>query len=173
MDSVTKDLLDALKDAEVALTHFEKVLHVRVNPGGLEKMRAAIARAEEALASPRPDADGWIPWVATADSQCPVGGNVLVEARLATGYFERAKYADKLMWKHVGDLSIIAYKIIEKAVNPAEVSADTLEQARAEEREAWPELTWVIQWLEAGCDPKDAAKELRLIHGKILAKEPK
>lgn len=55
-EPVNTQLLDALKDAEVALTHFEKVLHVRVNPGGLEKMRAAIARAEAALAAPQSDA---------------------------------------------------------------------------------------------------------------------
>ena len=32
----------------------------------------------------------------------------------------------------------------------------------AAEREAFPNLTAVINWLENGCDPKEAAKELRL-----------
>jgi hypothetical protein len=30
------------------------------------------------------------------------------------------------------------------------------------EREAFPDLDPVIAWLENGCDPKEAAKELRL-----------
>jgi hypothetical protein len=34
------------------------------------------------------------------------------------------------------------------------------EQLRAE-RKAWPNLQPVIEWLENGCDPKEAAKELR------------
>lgn len=57
------------------------------------------------------------------------------------------------------------------AVDPrvSEAAARLVEQARAEEREAWPDLTCVIQWLEAGCDPKDAAKELRILQGKICA----
>lgn len=48
-----------------------------------------------------------------------------------------------------------------------------LEQARAEERSSWPDLTCVIQWLEAGCDPKDAAKELRLYQAAIRARGQK
>ena len=30
------------------------------------------------------------------------------------------------------------------------------------EREAWPNLECVASWLEGGCDPQEAAKELRL-----------
>lgn len=47
---------------------------------------------------------------------------------------------------------------------------DALEQARAEEREAWPDLTCVIRWLEAGHNPKEAAKALRLLQEKIRAR---
>ena len=43
------------------------------------------ARAEAALAEPQPDADGWIPWAATATSQCPVGQDTWVAVRLANG----------------------------------------------------------------------------------------
>lgn len=57
------------------------------------------------------------------------------------------------------------------AVDPrvSEAAAKLVEQTLAKEREAWPDLTCVIQWLEAGCDPKDAAKELRILQGKICA----
>ena len=41
----------------------------------------------------------------------------------------------------------------------------------AAEREAFPDLTAVINWLENGCDPKEAAKELRLYAAAIRARE--
>ena len=40
----------------------------------------------------------------------------------------------------------------------------------AAEREAFPNLTAVINWLENGCDPKEAAKELRLYAAAIRAR---
>ena len=40
----------------------------------------------------------------------------------------------------------------------------------AAEREAFPDLTSVINWLENGCDPKEAAKELRLYAAAIRAR---
>ena len=40
----------------------------------------------------------------------------------------------------------------------------------AAEREAFPDLTAVINWLENGCDPKEAAKELRLYAAAIRAR---
>lgn len=61
------------------------------------------------------DENGWRPWKATADSVCPVAADTRVEARLATGYYERTKRADELMWRQCGDLSIIAYKVVEEA----------------------------------------------------------
>ena len=42
--------------------------------------------------------------------------------------------------------------------------------AAAAEREAFPDLTAVINWLENGCDPKEAAKELRLYAAAIRAR---
>jgi len=38
------------------------------------------------------------------------------------------------------------------------------------EREQWPNLNPVIQWLENGCDPKEAAKELRHYAAAIRAR---
>lgn len=38
------------------------------------------------------------------------------------------------------------------------------------ERDAWPNLQPVIDWLENGCDPKEAAKELRLHSDAIRAR---
>ena len=40
----------------------------------------------------------------------------------------------------------------------------------AAKREAFPDLTSVINWLENGCDPKEAAKELRLYAAAIRAR---
>ena len=78
MDEITKELLDALKDAEEALSHVENNLHVCVNPPTLGRMREAIAKAEAALAAPQPDADGWIPW---AGSPMPGGTQHFVRFR--------------------------------------------------------------------------------------------
>ncbi len=78
MNEITKELLDALRDAEEALSHVENNLHVRVNPPTLGRMREAIAKAEAALAAPQPDADGWIPW---AGSPMPGGTQHFVRFR--------------------------------------------------------------------------------------------
>jgi hypothetical protein len=40
----------------------------------------------------------------------------------------------------------------------------------ATERKEWPNLEPVINWLENGCDPKEAAKELRLYADAIRAR---
>jgi hypothetical protein len=40
----------------------------------------------------------------------------------------------------------------------------------AAEREAFPDLSAVINWLENGCDPQEAAKELRLYAAAIRAR---
>ena len=42
--------------------------------------------------------------------------------------------------------------------------------AAEHEREAFPDLGHVIAWLENGCDPKEAAKELRLYAEAIKAR---
>ena len=44
------------------------------------------------------------------------------------------------------------------------------ELVRADERKQFPDLTAVITWLENGCDPKEAAKELRLYADAIRAR---
>lgn len=38
------------------------------------------------------------------------------------------------------------------------------------EREAWPNLECVASWIEGGCDPQEAAKELRLYIAAIRAR---
>ena len=40
----------------------------------------------------------------------------------------------------------------------------------AAEREAWPNLECVASWIEGGCDPQEAAKELRLYIAAIRAR---
>ncbi len=43
----------------------------------------------------------------------------------------------------------------------------------AAERQEWPNLDPVITWLEKGCDPKEAAKELRIYAAVIHARRNK
>ena len=43
---VREKLLFSLKEAEIALSHLQNSLHVRVNPPTLENMRNAIKEAE-------------------------------------------------------------------------------------------------------------------------------
>lgn len=161
MDSVTKDLLEALKSYVSFGCPVCGGDCYSANPPQtfclMKQACDAIARAEAALAKPQPDADGL--WKSAVIDQ-------LVISHILTAEHESNPR------KALQDLLAFESDI---AVDPrvSEAAAKLVEQARAEEREAWPDLTCVIQWLEAGCDPKDAAKELRLIQGKILAKEPK
>lgn len=57
MNDVTKDLLEALKAFDVL---FACQCKDSTQRHWLDNARAAIARAEAALAEPQPDADGWI-----------------------------------------------------------------------------------------------------------------
>lgn len=112
MNEITKDLLDALKDAEEALSHVENNLHVRVNPPTPGRMRKAIAKAEAILAATEPSYDDWIPW---AGGECPLEYGVIHHVRFRDGY-ESALDADApgwLGWKHRGaDFDIIAYRVV-------------------------------------------------------------
>ena len=109
MNEITKELLDALRDAEEALSHVENNLHVCVNPPTLGRMREAIAKAEATLAAPQPADDGWIPW---EGGRRPVGSEVVVTARFRFG--ERiTSPAKALRWFHAYDEEdIIAYRVV-------------------------------------------------------------
>ena len=52
----------------------------------------------------------------------------------------------------------------------SEVIIEVALTAAEHEREAFPNLDPVIAWLENGCDPKEAAKELRLYAEAIRAR---
>ena len=119
MNEITKELLEALKDAEEALSHVENNLHVRVNPPTLGRMRKAIAKAEAALAAPQPADDGWIPW---NGGDCPVEVGTRVDAKYRDGEKaynvpagECAEDPDSrsaLDWSHMeSNYDIIAYRI--------------------------------------------------------------
>ena len=110
MNEITKELLDALHDCERVMSAELKGLLV-IQPE-LEKARAAIAKAEAALAEPQADEDGWIPW---SGGECPLEYGVIHHARFRDGC-ESALDADApgwLGWKHRGaDFDIIAYRVV-------------------------------------------------------------
>jgi len=113
MNDVTKDLLEALKGLLVRAADDEEY-----GPNhAVTVARVAIARAEAALAEPQPDADGWIPWAATATSQCPVGQDTWVAVRLANGPESKEgkpHQAGQFFWGVLPAGSIIAYRIVRK-----------------------------------------------------------
>ena len=103
---VTKDLLEALKGLMALSDH-------RVDLRDEAKAaRAAIARAEAALAEPHPDADGWIPW---AGGDCPLERRVRHQVRFRYGdesHWSKCPYGWN--WEHTGaPTDIIAYRIVE------------------------------------------------------------
>ena len=88
---VTKDLLDALKGLMALPDH-------RVDLRDAAKAaRSAIARAEASLATPQPDADGWIPW---SGGKCPVPRYTIVEIMFRGGHKTRT-YAGNMSWMHL------------------------------------------------------------------------
>ena len=89
---VTKDLLEALKGLMALSDH-------RVDLRDEAKAaRAAIARAEAALAEPHPDADGWIPW---AGGKCPVPPDTLVDVKVKPRHeVMYGRFARNLEWSH-------------------------------------------------------------------------
>ena len=113
MNEITKELLDALRDAEEALSHVENNLHVRVNPPTLGRMREAIAKAEAILAAPQPSADGWIPW---AGGDCPLDKDSTPDIRFRDGAVHASHPswpATDYDWSHTGDPGdIIAYRVV-------------------------------------------------------------
>ena len=109
MNEITKELLDALKDAEEALSHVENNLHVRVNPPTLGKMRKAIIKAEAALDDLQPFADGWIPW---KGGDCPVGSEVVTQVKGKGGDVDTDKAHFYDWWHTGGPCDIIAYRVV-------------------------------------------------------------
>jgi len=108
---VTKDLLEALK---IVTSQLERVGDTRRHKDGefIDLGRAAIARAEAALAATQPDADGWIPW---AGGKCPVDEDALVEIWRRDGVQlvgDEARPAIRWSWSNCNVLSdIIAYRV--------------------------------------------------------------
>lgn len=124
----TRELLEALKEISQALAWqcFGECrgFSDRLLPPdeAVSLAKAAIARAEAALAEPQPDADGWIPW---AGGDEPVGRDTLVDLR----YRYSEMWPDKLgvpsgychlessepYWRNDGGSSdIVAYRIVRK-----------------------------------------------------------
>ena len=110
MTDVTKDLLEALKAAQAyvcgptAWTQEQEDTLV-------EAMSKAIARAESTLAEPKPDADGWIPWVG---GECPVNPNALVRVRFADFLEEGGCRACQYQWHRSNPHApsdIVAYRV--------------------------------------------------------------
>ena len=68
------------------------------------------------------DENGWRPWKATADSQCPVARETLVHLRFSNGNATSLKHpspAGDFAWRDVGPDSIVAYRIVEEAPKAA------------------------------------------------------
>lgn len=109
MNDVTKDLLEALKGLLVRVADDEEY-----GPDhAVTVARAAIARAEAALAAPQPDANGWVPW---AGGECPVDQDTWVEVTLRNGKSwigKEAQRGEEWLWDHDGGSDdIIAYRIV-------------------------------------------------------------
>lgn len=270
MDEVTKDLVAAIEAAfregfRSPTTYNDTLLNSEDEEWEKSDAKAAITRAEAALAAPLPDADGWInpndktqkqylPHIGEKVLFCHAGvtyygkhtggafqsfnpprmfetwiclwmyppkargGSVMtrddvIQMAREAGVVPASPFlsvrpadldaierfaalvleADDGPWKAaVIDQLIIAHNTItaehendplkavqailayhaDIAVDPrvSKAAARLVEQGRAEERDAWHDLTCVIQWLEAGCDPKDAAKELSLYQAAISAR---
>lgn len=59
------------------------------------------------------DENGWRPWKATANSQCPVAEGARIIYRLANGK-EAPAFAGEKSWDTACDIEIVAYKIVEE-----------------------------------------------------------
>lgn len=63
------------------------------------------------------DENGWRPWKATANSQCPVAEGARIIYRLANGK-EAPAFAGEKSWDTACDIEIVAYKIVEETPQP-------------------------------------------------------
>ena len=116
MNDVTKDLLEALKHCQNIFVSYaiDRIDGEEISDKALAIINAAIARAEASLATPQPDADGWIPW---SGGECPVSRYTIVEIMFRGGHKTRT-YAGNMSWMHYGlDADIVAYRIVTEALN--------------------------------------------------------
>ena len=118
MNDVTKDLIAAIEAAfregfRSPTTYNDTVLNSEDDEWEKSDAKAAIARAEAALAEPKPDADGWIPWVG---AECPVDEKALVEVKLRSGSAwidQEAQMGADWLWDHDGGADdIIFYRVV-------------------------------------------------------------
>lgn len=102
---VTKDLLEALKGLLVRAADDEEY-----GPDhAVTVARAAIARAEAALAKTQPDADGWIPW---AGGECPLADGVWHRVKFRNGDECLDDQASSWGWgEAAGGFQIVAYRV--------------------------------------------------------------
>ena len=106
MNEITKELLEALKSIMALPDH-------KVDRRDEAKAaRAAIAKAESALAAlaaPQPADDDWIPW---KGGECPVEYSVIVVVKGKNGGIDVGK-AHLYDWYHTGSsLDIVAYRVV-------------------------------------------------------------
>ena len=122
MNEIAKELLDALHDCEGAMSEITKELlealksimalpdHKVDRRDEAKAARAAIAKAESALATlaaPQPADDGWIPW---AGGERPV--DTIVAVRLRNGGIIM-NFACIYDWRHIKDpVDIVAYRVV-------------------------------------------------------------
>ena len=131
MDEITKELLDALKPFAAFFDAVEHmggnypktgaIYSVTSHIGGhrelsvedFKQARAAIAKAETALAAPQPSY--WILW---ERGDCPVAHSTIVNVRYRDGW-EGGGLASKFRWHHATqessdakEVDIIAYRVV-------------------------------------------------------------
>lgn len=97
----------------------------------------ALATAEDLIELVQ-DENGWRPWKATANSQCPVAEGARIIYRLANGK-EAPAFAGEKSWDTACDIEIVAYKIVEeipKAEEPVHAEAHSAQHREAQEAPA-------------------------------------
>lgn len=120
MNDVTKDLIEALLKVARMAEDLKKPCGMDPeSPQAIRNAqymnisyaaRAAIARAEAALAEPQPDADGWIPW---AGGECPLADGVWHRVKFRNGDECLDDQASSWGWgEAAGGFQIIAYRVV-------------------------------------------------------------